>query len=377
MTSGVGWIKACILLYRVFVMENVFQIDSAQLDIHDYSQLSVFVADSDYESALALKDALKENSIGNIEYFHNVNQLRSVLNRRYPDILIIDSFMEDPRQVQKLIIDVRNSMVGLNPFIYIFALVKTPNRQTLRTLVSIGVDKFFIKPLNMQYFLTRLEHTIVGREPFVVSSSYIGPDRRSDTKRLNLVALIDPPNSLKDKILGAKELYEAKLKQAINRLNHLRIKRNAIAIAFYITWMEDIIRNHNHDKSDLHLIAKGIAEIVYDYSYRSSPVISQEMLALCEVIYKSIEHYASHPEAITLESMNNLSEQAYSLAHIVNPERTQDNILREVVNSYKEQVERRGRNGLKTNHNFYTKDIKILSTDGRGIDFQSTRISEE
>ena len=87
---------------------------------------------------------------------------------------------------------------------------------------------------------------------FVVTSDYVGPDRRKDVSRPSNVELFDPPNSLKMKAkdrLSAEETaqrLDAELKGARELLNSEKLRRDAFQICILWRMMQEEIPGARH-----------------------------------------------------------------------------------------------------------------------------------
>src|SRR3546814_1821103 len=85
-------------------------------------------------------------------------------------------------------------------------MIRRPPRST-RTDTLFPYTTLFrsllVKPLSTRIILDRIETVALHRKPFVVTSDYIGPDRRKAVARRDSnVPLIEVPNPLREKMLG-------------------------------------------------------------------------------------------------------------------------------------------------------------------------------
>ena len=71
----------------------------------------------------------------------------------------------------------------------------------MRRIIDSGADTLLVKPLAPAQLFSRIENIVNGRNLFVVTADYFGPDRRD---RLNTVGStqFQVPNTLKDKLEG-------------------------------------------------------------------------------------------------------------------------------------------------------------------------------
>jgi hypothetical protein len=82
----------------------------------------------------------------------------------------------------------------------------------------------------------RIGVQIERRKEFVITSDYVGPDRRKDVSRFSDVNLFAPPNSLKMKVAerlspeDVSKRLEGELREARNVLNIEKLRRDAFQI---------------------------------------------------------------------------------------------------------------------------------------------------
>ena len=84
-------------------------------------------------------------------------------------------------------------------------------------------------PLSPQQILVRIKALAKNRAPFVVTSDYIGPDRRRLEREVSKIPLFDVPNSLQEKVAGNWDpnQFHQNIKEAVGDLSARRIDRQA------------------------------------------------------------------------------------------------------------------------------------------------------
>ena len=76
-----------------------------------------------------------------------------------------------------------------------------PTAKLVDQFAGSGADYLVAAPFSPKQIIDRIRAIVHHRTPFVVTSDYIGPDRR-DGGRGTELPLIDVPNSLRAKVLG-------------------------------------------------------------------------------------------------------------------------------------------------------------------------------
>src|SRR6201999_1957125 len=129
---------------------------------------------------------------------------------------------------------------SFNPFIVIMVTAWEKTTTLINKVVSSGADDLLLRPFSTALLGSRIEAHIERRKGFVITTDYVGPDRRKDGTRASAVECFDPPNSLKmkakDKLtsdLIAKRL-DAELRVARDRLNGEKLRRDSFQVC--ILW---------------------------------------------------------------------------------------------------------------------------------------------
>ena len=68
-----------------------------------------------------------------------------------------------------------------------------------------------------------------GRAPFVVTSDYVGPDRRKQKRGSPKIPMFEVPNSLREKVAGSwnQRRFEQEIETAVSDLNARQLDRKA------------------------------------------------------------------------------------------------------------------------------------------------------
>lgn len=162
----------------------------------------------------------------------DLNGLAQRLKGQAFDLVILE-VRPDPKPLLGLIQDLRQGRIGLNPFTIVMATAWTLDDDVVRGVVQSGADDLMGRPFSTGFLGQRLKQLVDGRKGFVVTSDYIGPDRRRDPNRTGGAATADVPNSLKMKSSGRLDTIavEVEIAQAVARskgeINLEKARRNA------------------------------------------------------------------------------------------------------------------------------------------------------
>ena len=153
----------------------------------DLSGLKVLVVDDHPNTRRMIGDVLKAAGVGQVMDARDGVDARDALRLANPDIIFTDARMPgmDGLELTRLI---RRAAVKPDP--------RVPNPQVPIVMVSglrterevevarrAGVNEFVIKPFTPAALISRIQLVQTRPRPFIISESYIGPDRR---RRLEL-----------------------------------------------------------------------------------------------------------------------------------------------------------------------------------------------
>ena len=133
-----------------------------------------------------------------------------------------------------------------NPFIVIIVTAWEKSTGLINRVVNSGADDLLLRPFSTALLGSRIEAHIERRKGFVITTDYVGPDRRqSQSRQGNSADSFDPPNSLKMKAKDklsleavAKKL-DVELKAARDKLHAEKLKRDAFQVCILWRLMQD------------------------------------------------------------------------------------------------------------------------------------------
>lgn len=203
----------------------------------------VYYGESKGELRLTMRTALSREGFEGIQDFSRLEELRSAILTKAPDLIVIDGDLQDEQGgCPELIRDLRYHRLGDNPFIPVIATVWSPSQAFARELVDCGPDDLLIKPFSPGKLLERIQVLVERRKPFIVTSDYIGPDRRKDpTRGSGDVNFLEVPNTLGAKLKGEKvdpDAIKKAVETAQSDINEMKMQRNAFQISFLVEFIK-------------------------------------------------------------------------------------------------------------------------------------------
>lgn len=197
-----------------------------------YDLAEVLVCDPVSSNRAATRSALYSLGCRHIEIVSSLHDFLEALDNRPPDFAMCEAQVGE-MELCSAIRDLRQGEKSYNPFAIIIVTAWKPNASLTKSLANAGVDGMLLRPFSAGLLDQRIRTHVLHRKPFVVTSNYVGPERRTDARFSGATSLV-PPSSIRIKMEGransedaihrfGAELDEARLKLAAARLRLSRL----------------------------------------------------------------------------------------------------------------------------------------------------------
>jgi len=204
-------------------------------------KIHILLIDPDRASRGTIRNILVDNGFRNISQGAGLADIRQRFQISMPDLLICDHKPEDGN-FNSFVYKLRHHEIGHNPFLPIIATAWTPNTDDVRTIIQAGTDDIITKPLSAGQLLMRIKAQIMMRKLYMVTSVYIGPDRRkpgdAPLPGEEGVPSLKVPNILRAKAMGNKNLdinaLQQKIDACIKKVNLQKLDRHAHQALFLV-----------------------------------------------------------------------------------------------------------------------------------------------
>lgn len=260
----------------------------------------------------AIRAALQREGYDNVFDFDRMATLRDAVLKGDPDLILIDAEM-DTGEADGIITDLRNNKFGRNPFVPVIVTIWEPTREQVKRVASSGTDDMLVKPVSPAQVFDRIKSLVNNRKPFVVTSDYIGPDRRKDPERGSEIPTIEVPNTLRSKVKGEpvdKSAIESAIKEAQRDINDQRLKRNAFQLGFLVNLILPELEKFEVTDDRIKLIERLIV-VSRDTGNRMKGTDYEHVTNLCTALIRvasSINDSISHPEQKDVELLKPMSD---------------------------------------------------------------------
>lgn len=299
----------------------IFWTDGFRMAEVKFDDIRLFLCDPRVQVRSSLRMALNDAGLknGNIWEGGELDTITdAVSDPNGPDIIICD-VTENTDDACRTFNAIRHNEIGTNPFLCIIAVAWSPKQPLVNQVVDSGADVLVAAPVSPALILDRIDSLVNNRKPFVVTSEYIGPDRRFLDDRESEIELIDVPNSLREKALGRFDSSRHKdlVAATRTRINDQKIDRRA----FQISYLADkIIQDfQNGTISNAGARIREIAKVTDDLKSRSFSAGAFELEELCVPLRSVIDSLISSRGKFSRKDMELLGQLSLAIRASVRP----------------------------------------------------------
>lgn len=161
-----------------------------------------------------LRTALGSFDITQIEEWNEVRTDPGDLATLANFDLIIANIDEADDSAAVLLRSLRNGTIPGNPFVPAIVTCNSPTPATVRAAVDCGADAVVLKPYSLKQIMDPITALVDRRRPFVVTSDYVGPERRTFQREGQVIDQIVVPNPLAAKVLNLDPAEQAAATEA-------------------------------------------------------------------------------------------------------------------------------------------------------------------
>lgn len=296
--------------------------------------IRLFLCDPRVQIRSSLRMALNEAGLKNANIYEggDVDAVATaVADPNGPDILICD-VTETSHEACQLFSAIRHNELGTNPFICIIAVAWSPRQPLVSKVVDSGADLLVAAPISPAIILDRISSLVHSRKPFVVTSNYVGPDRRisEDREKESEIELIDVPNSLRDKALG--QFDAGKIREEIEAtrasINGQKIARQAYQLAYLADLIAHEFAANPNTLSARHLA--NLEKVANDLKMRAFSTGAKELEELCVPLRQVVRTLIESEGDYRRRDIDLLSQLSLAIRAAVRPSRGSATIAHDI-----------------------------------------------
>jgi DNA-binding response OmpR family regulator len=304
---------------------------------YDLSQIDCVLFEPETNVRHLLRDVLARLRIQNLQVFGHMEDVRKAFQASSPDLLIADATSPDS-ETFRLVQSVRHSQVGGNPFIGIIITAFHPTTGLLAKVTNCGADALLAKPVAFRQVQDRILALIDQPRNFVVTSDFIGPDRRKTPREGSPIPLLEVPNTLRMKATNsfAKTNPHALIERSIHDVNGQKLLRQAFQAAFLIEFAIPALSEGKADRMALDHLQR-VTPVLEDIVHRLPSPLSGSRARVPELancLTDTVEIARSQTlSGRAPAELDRLKESALEIMQALSPDKDPSSLAREVASA--------------------------------------------
>ncbi len=315
-----------------------------------FEHVGLILCDPKHDHRRTLRTALVGEGFRRIKDVSELVVLRDMTDKTVPDLIVLDLDMPDG-SASNFVTEVRNGTIGLNPFIPIIAVTWDANMDSVKAAVNAGVDDLLAAPISVNALLGRIDVLIKNRKPFVVTSDYIGPDRRRGGRNdpASDVPYFDVPNTLREKAAGRRvditELQEA-INSVMYEMNEQRLVRHSYQIGFLVDLIVAAVKEGRVNR-EIEEHSRRLAEIANECGIRLQGSSFEHVADLCHTLIEVSTNISADPRSPDPRDLQLLPQLSRAVLAGFNPGRDKAAMAGEISEMVKKFAERANADALR------------------------------
>jgi len=209
---------------------------------------SVAVFDPVAMNRNATRNVLYSLGFREIESYATLDDMRRAMATRDFDLLVLEAGAADDAALD-VAARIRRGELARNPFMIVLVTTWSPDSGLIRRALNCGADDVLSRPYSTSALSERMRTHVLARKGFVVTSDYVGPDRRKAGDRTGSAQVIEVVNSLRLKAaeglsgLAAQAAVEGQVRENRAQVNLERMRRAAFQIGVIAGFVAQEARN--------------------------------------------------------------------------------------------------------------------------------------
>ena len=289
-----------------------------------FQNARVLLAEPRTELRRELAEVLRENGFVDIIETGNMAGVRDGLAEGGVDLLVADTVMPEG-DLCELIWQLRHAQIGDNPFTVVIALITDRTTDVVRRAVNAGADDVLLKPFEAAQLFERVSSLVRSRKRFVVTTDYIGPDRRTRARaESEQIPLVRVPNPLEMRTTGGMNRLEIQrvIQQAYGTINQEKVERHV----HQLDWLALRLQPHISGEAPIspetfQAYLNRLCEVAKDLSARIRTTPLSHLSALCMTLERASRDCAAAPTNMDKGRWNLLLRLLDSLPRACDPAR--------------------------------------------------------
>ena len=266
-----------------------------KFDKDKLTDVDIYLGEPNERVRESMRAMMRGEGLRRTRTFSRIDDMVNALKEAPPDLLIAATDIGPA--LFDVIRDIRHFRIGRNPFMMITLMVRGEDDEAVKRALLAGADDVLIKPVSPGKMLERVAHITMNRLPFIVTTDYVGPERRKPTaERPSKIKLLNVVNTLKNKVEGQR-LNQSELSRAVencmNEVMAARLDSHGLKLGWVCNLILKAYEEKRIDKEleDRILILVSVLE---DASRTARAIGEPELANICTSMARQVEEMAEN-----------------------------------------------------------------------------------
>ncbi len=272
-------------------------------------KIHIVFGEQDVNVRRTVTGSLHSHGYRGIRGTDKIEGVHFAVRHQTPDVLICDVRLGDDALID-LIYRIRHDEIGHNPFMIVIVIANDPTPEMVRRIVNSGADDLILRPVSVGKLLDRLTYLTHKRKGFVVTTDYIGPNRRKNPRPgTQQIPIIDVPNSLKFKTEGNANpsTLRNSIIETTQIVNEQKMERHAFQVDCLVNKIVPQYVEGTADDAVLPLISR-LHEVTENLARRAAGADQPLVCDLCESMIEVTGSIKKSPLSPKIEDVNSLQK---------------------------------------------------------------------
>ena len=252
----------------------------------DYRRANVVLYDPVHVNQRTTRYALQQIGFREILSLATPAELKRRLMDDAPHLMVLET-TDQEEEIFRFVRAIRAGEISNNPFSAILVTSWRRDSGAIREAIGSGADDVIVRPFSTAFAEDRIRTLIRARKPFIVTSDYIGPDRRRDPGRgSDDIPSIETPNLLKAVVENDEEALartRALIDEARASVDTERLRRLCLRVIIGAEACQREITAGRAPNIDVTEFERGAREVRLRLSRTRSSEALRVARALCDV----------------------------------------------------------------------------------------------
>jgi len=311
----------------------------SDVDLHSMEKVVAFIGEPDDQARRELRQILNHAGVKQVSAHGSLANLTTMVSQLPPDLIMVSDEL-DP-QVFEFIRNIRHNKVGTNPFVLIITMVAPDHLESVKRAMQAGTDDIIIKPVKEEQLLQRLKRVMMNREAFVVTSDYLGPDRRGKN-RPSKIRRINVLNTMLEKASG-KEVDSENIRDAVDgsmsEVLQARLDSHGLRLGFVCNLILEAYKTKNVTPEVQEKLLV-VVDVLRDAAKTAERLEERELALLCGSLSGDVTAIAGRYAAPTGKDLDLIQKLSKAVVSAVKPKAAPDKLdeeTRQAAQTYQER----------------------------------------